>query len=169
MKKLLATLLLLVALAFGGWYFASPYFALKGLKDAVAARDMAEIEERVDFPALRVSAAEQLAKAVQARIDEGALLDALRGAASEILQRASNGETLAAKDVVDALLTENLAQGLLPAEQRGHPIDFDIEREGLDHFRAVGVLEDGTPGPALLFTRDGLGWKLTGFELPALR
>ena len=48
----------LVAL-FLAWavYLVSPYVALYGLARAVEARDMALLEERVDFPALRLSLA----------------------------------------------------------------------------------------------------------------
>jgi hypothetical protein len=44
-------------------YLASPYVALYNLAKAVEARDLALISERVDFPALRLSLARQIASA----------------------------------------------------------------------------------------------------------
>jgi hypothetical protein len=44
-------------------YILSPYVALYNLAKAVEARDVALIEERVDFPALRLSLARQIAAA----------------------------------------------------------------------------------------------------------
>ena len=54
----------LVAL-FLAWavYLVSPYVALYGLARAVEARDMALLQERVDFPALRLSLARQISAA----------------------------------------------------------------------------------------------------------
>ena len=44
-------------------YLQSPYVALYNLAKALEARDVALIEERVDFPALRLSLARQIAAA----------------------------------------------------------------------------------------------------------
>lgn len=156
MKKVL-TILLLVGLAFGGWYFASPYLALNGLQEAVRSGDRAEIERRVDFPALRASAADQLTELARRRIEQGVSIQDLRDLAGEVLRRGSGDELPTANEMVDILLSEAL---------QGPPLEFDIEREGLNHFRAVGTLADGTEAPDLIFERDGLGWVLTGFELP---
>lgn len=63
MRKILA-LVLALALLVGGWWYASPLLALDGLRDAAQAGDEAELEERVDFPALRESLKEQLRTAL---------------------------------------------------------------------------------------------------------
>src|SRR5215216_7114944 len=44
-------------------YLLSPYVALYNLAKAIEARDVPLIEERVDFPALRLSLARQIAAA----------------------------------------------------------------------------------------------------------
>ncbi|GAA5059566.1 DUF2939 domain-containing protein [Erythrobacter westpacificensis] len=165
MKKLLA-LLLLVGLAFGGWYFASPYLALNGLQEAVRSGDRAEIERRVDFPALRASAADQLTELARRRIEQGVSIRDLRDLAGEVLRRSDGESVPTPNEMVDILLSESLATDLVPEALQGPPLEFDIEREGLDHFRAVGTLADGTEAPDLIFERDGFGWVLTGFELP---
>ncbi len=167
MKKLLA-LVLLVALMVGGWYFASPWLAMKGLSDAAQAGDTAELEERVDFPALRASVSEQISEATRRRQGEGGggLLDQVGGVLVERIGRATVDRALNPQMVGNLVTNGGFAAGLLPERLRGQEIDWNVEREGMDFFRALGTFEDGTAGPILLFRRDGLGWKLTGFELP---
>ncbi len=164
MKKLLA-LLAVVALIVGGWYFASPWLAMKGLADAAQANDSAELEARVDFPALRASASDQISEATRRREGQG-VLGELGGALAERVGRAAIDRALTPDMVGNLVVTGSFAAGLLPERLRGQEIEWDVEREGLDHFRAAGTFEDGTDGPILLFARHGLGWKLTGFELP---
>lgn len=166
MKKLVA-LVLLVALVIGGWYLASPWLAMKGLADAAQAGDTAALEERVDFPALRASASEQITEATRRRRgQEGGMIGELGGALAERVGRAAIDRALTPAMVGNLVATGSLAAGLLPERLRGQEIDWDVEREGLASFRAVGTFEDGTGGPTLIFARNGLGWKLTGFEVP---
>ncbi len=167
MRKLLA-LILLVALALGGWYLASPWWAMKGLADAAQAGDVAELERRVDFPALRASASEQISEATRRRVGQGqgGLLDSLSGVVAEQVGRVALERTLTPEAVGTLVISGTFAAGLLPERLRGQGINWSVERDGLSHFRAIGTFEDGTPGPILLFARDGLGWTLTGLELP---
>lgn len=165
MKKLLA-LILLIAFAFGGWYVASPWLALTGLADAVRAGDMEEIRDRVDFPALRASAADEIAEATRRRIGRGDVLGRIGGAVAGVLGREVGREALTPQVITDIVLTGTLGRGLLRPEEQDVPLDFDIRREGLTHFRAVGVLADGSEGPTLIFRRDGLSWDLSGIDLP---
>jgi len=164
MKKLLS-LLLILALIVGGWYFASPWFAMKGLADAAKAGDVVELQERVDFPSLRASASEQINEATQRQRGQGGLLGEISGAVMDRLGNEVANRALTPEAVGTMVATGGFAAGLLPERLRGQEISWDVEREGLDNFRAVGTFEDGTAGPILIFARDGLGWKLTGFEL----
>ncbi|MDE1466368.1 DUF2939 domain-containing protein [Aurantiacibacter sp. D1-12] len=164
MKKLL-TLILLAALAFGGWYFASPWWAMKSLADAAQAGDMAALEERVDFPALRASASEQLGDAVQRQRDEGGILGEIGGAIADRLGDEVIDRTVTPNSVGALVASGAFVVGMLPERLRGQELSWDVEREGLDNFRAHGTFEDGTRGPTLIFRREGLGWVMTGFEL----
>ncbi len=165
MKKVLA-FIVLIAIIIGGWYFASPWLAMKGLSDAAQAGDTAELEERVDFPALRASVSDQISEATRRRQGQGGLLGELGGAVAEQLGRRVTDRAVTPDAVGRLVASGALAAGLLPERLRGQEIEWDVERDGFDHFRAVGTFEDGTAGPILLFARDGLGWKLTGLELP---
>ena len=70
MKRFFALIVLILA-AVGGWYFASPWLAMKGLSDAAQAGDTAELEQRVDFPALRASVSDQISEATRRRQGQG--------------------------------------------------------------------------------------------------
>jgi len=163
MKKLLA-LILLIALVIGGWYFASPWLAMKGLADAAQDGDVAALEEKVDFPALRASASDQISEAAR-REGEGGLLGQIGGVVAERVGREAANRALTPEAVGSMVTTGVFAAGLLPERLRGQEISWDVEREGFDNFRAAGTFEDGTTGPTLIFRRDGIGWKLSGFEL----
>ena len=165
MKKLLALILFAVALA-GGWYLASPWWAMKSLADAARGGDTAALEQKVDFPSLRASASEQIGEATRRRVGQGGMLDGIGGVVAERLGREVANRAITPDNVGTLVASGALASGFLPERLRGQSIEWDVERKGLDTFRAVGTFEDGTAGPTLIFARDGLGWKLTGFELP---
>ncbi len=167
MKKLLA-LLALIALILGGWYIASPWLAMKGVADAAIEGDSAALEERIDFEALRANANAnaQITEAAEAREGRGGLIDRIGGEVVERIGREVNERALTPEVMGNVVVTGSLAAGLLPERLRGQEIEWHVEREGFDSFRGIGTFEDGTPGPILLFTCDGLGWKMTGFELP---
>lgn len=165
MKKAIA-LILAIAIVALGWYFFSPYIALNGLQQAVRSGDQAEIEARVDMAAVRASAADQLTELARRRIEQGVTIADLRNLAGEVLRRSDGNSVPTPNEMVDILLSESLAGDLVPEALEGAQLEFDIERDGLDHFRAVGTLADGTEAPDLIFEREGLGWVLTGFDLP---
>ncbi|MGB3165984.1 MAG: DUF2939 domain-containing protein [Alteraurantiacibacter sp.] len=165
MRKLLA-LLLVAALAFGGWYLASPWWAMKSLSDAAQAGDVEAIADKVDMAALRASAADQVTEAIRQQQGTGGLLDGWGGVVAERVGREAMDRALTPEGMSTVVATGALAAPFLPARLRNQSIAWDVEREGIDHFRSVGTFEDGTPGPTLIFEREGIGWVLTGFELP---
>lgn len=165
MRKLILAFAVVLAL-FAAWYFASPWYAMKSLADAARAGDVAALEGKVDFPAVRQSAREQLGALVGQQQERGGLFgmvpDAIvERAGREVIDRAVNADSLGT-----LVATGAMAAPFLPERLRTQAIDWDVERDDFDHFRGVGTFEDGTPGPQLLFRRDGAGWLVTGFELP---
>lgn len=83
MKKLLAWVVIICTLIFGGYYVASPYLTLYQLKSAVDAKDTATLINAVDFPQVKTSIKEQLKTKVAQELpaldaaDDGALLGAM--------------------------------------------------------------------------------------------
>lgn len=58
--RLLLTLVVLIAVALGGIYFASPYYAVHSLVQSARAGDARAVANYVDFPAVRASLKPQL-------------------------------------------------------------------------------------------------------------
>ena len=164
MKRLLA-LILIAGLFAGGWYLASPWLALKGLRDAAVQRDLAELERRVDFPAVRGSLRRELGEALRERAERGGPLDVLAARVADQFAGAGLDQLASPRGMAALIAGGAVAAPLLDERLRGQELAWDVERGGLDSFRAEATFDDGTPGPVLLFARDGAGWILVGVEI----
>ena len=179
MKKLLIGLILLLLLAAGAWYFASPGYAVMQLRQAAVKGDAEALGERADFESIREGLKADARSQVEAEVASG------RGGAP-----ARFGASLALGligPVIDRLVTpENVAtlvregralnagefsgtpQSQLPTapadEQRSEAEDWTIERDGFSRFRAFSPANPNAP--VFIFERDGLGWNLTRIDLP---
>jgi Protein of unknown function (DUF2939) len=136
-----ATLVLLVA----GWWFASPWLALKGMRDAAAAHDERTFSTYVDYAAVRGG----LVHEIGGHGVIGLVGRVAGGAASHVVVNSVVMKLL-------FVMPEGKGEGPVRAE------NLQMHREGLSAFSMVP--KDGH-GPTLHFGRYGLGWKLTGFEL----
>lgn len=165
MKKLVA-LFVLVALVAGGWYVASPWWALKGLRDAAVERDVAELERRVDFPAMRQSLRREMGEALRERATGGGPLDVLAARAAEEFGGAAVDQLVRPGAIANVITTGAIASRFVPEDLRDRELDWTVERDGIDSFRALGTFEGGMAGPTLVFSRDGIGWRLVGVALP---
>ena len=155
MTRLILRLLVPALLVVGGWYLASPWYAMWRIVTAIEDGDSAALEERVDFEALRGGMHADLA----ASRDDGD---------SDLFDRIGDGivQTVGGAAIDLAVTPQGLAvlmdaSTLMP----GQDWSWDVERTGLDTFTAVSTWEDGSPGPQLMFARQGLGWKMVGLRL----
>lgn len=168
MRKLLI-LLLLGALVFGGWYVGSPLWAMHQLSQAAESADPAALDERVDYPALRQSLKDELRTQIK---------DSMGDTAPDALEDFGVVVAMGLADpAVDALVTPErtatlirtgrlLEPGDRESREAAEPIEWEVERFGLDRFHATPSDEAGRSGPTLVFSRDGFGWRLDGIELP---
>ncbi len=181
--KYIIAILVALALVFGAWYAASPYYSLSGLRDAAVAGDADGLEDHVDFPSLRES--------IKGEFKTKLKVEAAKEDANPFLATAG---LLMADRVVDGMLdsmmtpsgiaqmikiskdkSENIGQVVVSDDKNTTNDKFDdweVERIGLSEFRLSNPKDDQTP--VLIFQRDGLGWKLsdidmTGVKLPALQ
>lgn len=168
----LGAVVVLFSALFAGWYFASPWYAMRSLADAAREGDIAALERKVDFPAVRRSAREELGELIGAQQGAGGILGGMLDmlppgmadrAGNMVIDRAVNAESLGA-----LIATRAMAAPFLPERLRTQSITWDVRRDDFDHFRGVGTFEDGTPGPEVAFRREGAGWLVEGFELPPL-
>lgn len=69
LKPVAIGIALIVVAAVALYAYASPYLALRQMKQAIDARDAQAISVHVDFPALRISLKQQLTDELMRRID----------------------------------------------------------------------------------------------------
>lgn len=167
---------LCAGLAAAGWIYASPLWTLKAMRDAAQARDAEALAAYVDFPALRADLKSDLSAAMMAEMARAqasrdpsgppdafgtlglalgfAMLDPLiEGAVSPAgLQMIFAGDPATPSAVTPAPLRDVSVAG-----------DFTLTRSGLSEFRVVGR---GASPAALVFRRNGFGWRLVGIDLP---
>ena len=173
---ILFSALALAGLGIGGWYALSPRYTLHAMQSAAMAGDAESFSAHVDFPELRASLKAQIRArlAAEAAFAPPSSLRAIglglaMGFVDQMVDNAVSPEAVgialaAVGDAGDWVGTPGLeGLALLAAPQ------LEIELEGLERFR-VALPADGAAGqdgrPALLFRREGLGWKLDGVLLP---
>lgn len=138
MKKILA-LILAAAVVIGGWWYASPLLALDGLRDAAVAGDEAELEERVDFPALRGSVKDQLRTALTDAVDSEGSDNPLGAAGAALGLGLVDG-------IVDTLVTPEWVATTV-TEGRMRQAQAETARKALPVREPAGSDTPGTPGP----------------------
>ncbi len=150
-----------------GWYFASPAYTLSQMKAAAEENNSDEFASYIDFPALR----EDMKAELMAQILTEAQKDTSGfGGLGMALGSAMVGpmiDGMISPAGVRAMFISkrnqsnppNKAMGGLQVEES--PI---IERRGFSEFL---VTSKGKPGSGMVFKRHGLGWKLSGVDLPA--
>ena len=153
--RLPAKLLFAAALVVGAWAFASPWYSMWRIVNAIEDGDSATLEERVDFERLRGGMREDLS----ASRDDGD---------TDLLDRIGDGiVNTVGGAVIDVAVTPQGLAVLLDAStlMPGQDWSWDVDRTGLSSFTAVSTWEDGSAGPQLYFERDGLGWVMVGVRL----
>ncbi|MGZ2411907.1 DUF2939 family protein [Sphingomonas sp. F9_3S_D5_B_2] len=168
MRKVMA-IVLVVVLAVGGWWYASPLWTLHELRAASEERNAAKVSRYVDYPALRQDLKGDLRRYITGQfakspVSEGggkmgtAVALALLG---PIVDSAVSPEGVAAMFARQKQLGARAGAKAGPVTASEDPI---IERDGFDTFR----VRDKDPAKgALVFRRSGLGWKLSAVDLPA--
>ncbi|MDR7102137.1 DUF2939 domain-containing protein [Croceicoccus sp. BE223] len=156
MKRLLA-LLFLTAVVAGGWFIGSRLYAVNDLASAAQSGDSARLERRVDFPAFRDSLNSEVDGAIERREIGGIGSVVAKASADFAIDRFVNPET------IGQLVRTGQADGVGIAmrDDEREPVSWRIEGGDLNSFRVTGP----DPCGALIFHRDGLGWRLAGIDL----
>ena len=161
-----AAVLLLLAAA-GAWYVLSPGWTLKAMVDAARAGDEARFSSYVDYPALRDDMKGEVTRRLQREAKRDGSAEAQLGLAMGMAMLGP---------IVDQMVSPKamkIAFSKLAGEQGGKSKGGgsgkaktlpDIRRDGPNRFLVVGK---DNPDAGLVFERSGLGWKLTGIDLPA--
>ncbi len=177
MAKLIKVLIGVALLAAVAWYGASPYLAVKNMKDAADKRDAATLSSYVNYPALK----ENLKASFSASMNE-------KAAEKNNNPLAGFGAALASAfmgPMIDAIVTpESLAammRGQKPkaaggasepatqdvATEKNNDPNVSLAYEGLNRFVVrVSPKEKPEQKTVLVFLREGWSWKLNAVELP---
>jgi hypothetical protein len=142
------------------WLALSPHLTMRELRDAVRERDVASINEHVDYEALRTNVKARIAAKTAAEIASGrmnpfgaAISGALVGPMVDAMVR---------PEMVAAMMAGESVRGARTPRVTG--ADAEIRRTALDRF-VLGEKE--RPGGAV-FELQGFTWRMTDVEVPDL-
>lgn len=172
MTKRILAVLGAVILAGGAWYWLSPGIALHGLKEAALSGDKDQLNARVDFPAVRDSLKSQFRAVMAAEMAKekdnpfGALGMAFATVVIDpMIDGAISPEGIKAMVANGRMKASATADEATPSDGE-NDVDWQIERQSLDTFVARPTVAQGKQASAMVFQRDGLGWKLVKIEVP---
>ncbi len=194
MKKILIAIAV-VMVAAGGWYYGSPLWTLKAMRDAAVAKDSAALSAYVDYEALRTDLKGDMRRSMMAEM--GKQPENPFGAI---------GMAIAMKlidPMIEAMVTPEGVEALFAGQRGGDDADDTASGPGSDGSAGSGAAEAApgsgpsarpslaSAGPGddpeidrisldefrvrgggkdgeLIFRRHGLGWKLAGVDLPGV-
>jgi DUF2939 family protein len=160
-----AAALLVVALA-ALWYLASPWYTLREMKAAAQAGDSDAFASYVDFPALREDLkAEFMAKLIaEARKDHSGMSGVELALGPALVNPLIDSLVSPAGVRAAFVARREETAGAPPARAALRlPDRPEVHRRGLSEFVVTGK---GDSRSGLVFVRHGLGWKLSGVDLP---
>ena len=169
-----------IALVFGlviavvvGWYEISPRYTLNEMRKAAEAGNGAKLSQWVDYESLKIDLKGELRRELLLEANRrGMERNPLVALGVELIP--AGVDLLVTPEAVQAMFDAKSAAsttgrgpaagssrtGVMPVAIPRHGIV--IERHGLSEFKVKTKGKDG----AALFRRDGLGWKLVGFDMP---
>jgi hypothetical protein len=170
MKKLVIGMVAIAAVG-GGWYYGSPLWTLKSMRDAAVAKDAKSLSAYVDFPALRADVKSDL----KAQMGAVKADDSLGGLGAMFTNALSDKmiDGLVTPETLGAMMTMGKGASALTGSQgadkagKDKEPDYEIIR-GLSEFRVRPKDKSGSEIPAMVFTRSGISWKLSGIDLPPI-
>ncbi|HEY7810710.1 MAG TPA: DUF2939 domain-containing protein [Allosphingosinicella sp.] len=157
--------------AAGTWYYVSPGMTVKAMVEAAQRNDEAAFSAYVDYPALREDMKSELTSRLQQEAKRDNSAEAKLGLAMGMAMMNPIVDSMVSpKGMTTAFAT--LANQQKASKEGGGkqakgsiPADPEIRRQGLNSFIVSGK---DTPESGLVFARHGLGWKLSGVQLPPL-
>jgi hypothetical protein len=162
--KIAAVAAVLILIASGAlWYFESPVWTLKGMRNAARSHDADALNAYVDYPALRKSLKAELKARMRAEAqkDKSGFGDLGRAVGSVTLGPLLHTLVSPAGMRVALLATkEHVGPAAAALRVPKEPV---IVRRSFSEF--VVTAKDQPKG-GLVFKRHGLSWMLSGVELP---
>jgi hypothetical protein len=146
------------------WYFESPVWTLKGMKDAAQSHDADALNAYIDYPALRDSLKAELMARMMAEAQKDKSGFGALGLAFGSAMMGPMIDGLVSPAGMRAALLASRHENATPAASALHvPKEPVIVRRNFSEF--VVTAKD-RPNSGLVFKRHGLSWMLSGVELP---
>lgn len=163
--KIAAVAAALVVVASGTlWYFESPAWTLKGMKDAAQSHDADALNSYIDYPALRESLKAELISRMMAEAQKDKSGFGALGMAFGSAVMGPMIDGLVSPEGMRAALLANRKKNAAPAASALQvPEKPVIVRRTFSEFLVTGKEERNS---GLIFRRHGLSWMLSGVELP---
>jgi hypothetical protein len=161
--------IVLAAAAFAGWYCYSPVYTLQQMRAAAQSNDSDALSAYIDFPALREDMkAELMAQLIkESQKDKSAFGGLGLALGSAMIGPMIDGMVSPAGIRAAFIANRGKASGEA-AKPAMKPFELEdnavIDRRSFSEFAVKS--RDGSGG-AMVFTRHGLGWKLSGVDLPS--
>ncbi|HEX9955353.1 MAG TPA: DUF2939 domain-containing protein [Allosphingosinicella sp.] len=156
--------------AAGTWYYVSPGMTVKAMVEAAQKNDEAAFSSYVDYPALREDMKSELTNRLQQEAKRDNSAEAKLGLAMGMAMMNPIVDSMVSPKGMTAAFATLANQQKASKEGGGGkqakgsiPADPQIRRQGLNSFIVSGK---DTPDSGLVFERHGLGWKLSGIQLP---
>jgi hypothetical protein len=145
------------------WYFESPAWTLKGMKDAAQSQDADALNAYIDYPALRESLKAELTARMmaEARKDKSGFAALGMAFGSAVMGPMIDG--LVSPSGMRAVLLASSYEKAPAASALHVPNRPVIVRRNFSEFL---VTAKDRPNSGLVFRRHGLSWMLSGVELP---
>jgi hypothetical protein len=146
------------------WYFASPAWTLKGIKDAAQSHDADALSAYIDYPALRRSLKAQLTARMMAEAQKDKSGFGAVGMAVGSALMGPMVDRLVSPAGMRAALLASGHENLPPAASALHvPEEPVIIRRNFSEFLVTAKHQ---PNSGLVFKRHGFSWTLSGVKLP---
>jgi hypothetical protein len=165
--KIAAVAAALIVIASGAlWYFESPAWTLKGMKDAAESHDADALNGYIDYPALRDSLkAELMARMTVEAQKHKSRFGALGMAFGSAMMEPMIDGLVSPAGMRAALLATRLENAPPAASALHVPKEPVIVRRNFSEFLLTA---NDRPNSGLVFKRHGLSWMLSGVELPPI-
>jgi len=146
------------------WYFESPAWTLKSMKEATQSHDADALNAYIDYPALRESLkAELMARMMAKAQKDRSGLGAFGMAFGSAMMGPMIDGLVSPAGMRAALLANRKVNTASAASALDVPEEPVIVRRNFSEFL---VTSKDRPNSGLVFKRHGLSWMLSGVELP---
>ncbi|RJR38716.1 MAG: DUF2939 domain-containing protein [Desulfobacteraceae bacterium] len=173
MKRIYPVIAALVLIFLAAYIGASPYFTMVGIRDAVSAGDAERLRGNVDFAALRQNIKDQLNAAIFSNPDTGSRNNRFSALAKRFGSKVVDALTdaIITPEAIIAFVRNSSEFEKFKEKSAGYLGDaIALWQGGRSRYDSLSTLSYWPPIEDfeihLVFTRAGLGWKLTNVILP---